>query len=82
MFALITNPENKNGCSAQGYSFCGTHWAYVVTLFAMRIKPIKTITSLQIYIKPTKPTISTSKAYQEVYRIFQDHQKAAAHLAA
>ena len=25
LFALITNPENKNGCGAQGYSPCNTH---------------------------------------------------------
>ena len=52
------------------------------TLFAVRIEPTKAVTSLRVNIKPTRPTTSTSRAHQEVYRVSQDHQKAAAHLTA
>ena len=33
-------------------------------------------------IEPTRPTTSTSRVHQEVYKVSQDHQKAAAHLTA
>ena len=44
-----------------------------VTLFAMRIKPTKAVTSLWMNIKPTKPTISTLKAHQ-IYRVSRNLQ--------
>ena len=50
------------------------------TLSAVRIEPMKAGTSLRVKIKPTRPT--TSRAHQEVYRVSQDHQEAAAHLTA
>ena len=52
------------------------------TLPAMRIKLTKAITSLWVNIKPIKPTNSTSRADQEVYRVSQDHQKTAVYLTA
>ena len=53
------------------------------TRFALLVvytKPYKAITFLWVNIKPIKPTISTSKTHQKVYKVFQDHQKAAAYL--
>ena len=50
------------------------------TLSTMRIEPTKIVTSFGVNIKPIRPTTSTSKANQEVYRVFHDHQEAAAHL--
>ena len=35
-----------------------------------------------VCIEPTRPTTSIFRAHQEVYRVSQDHQKAAAHLTA
>ena len=35
-----------------------------------------------VRIEPTRPITSTSRAHQEVYRVSQDHQEAAAHLTA
>ena len=52
------------------------------TFPAVRIKPTKAVTSLRVNIKPTRPTISFSRANQEVYRVFQDYQEPAAHLTA
>ena len=52
------------------------------TLFAVRIEPTKAVNSLQVNIKPRKPSTSTFRAHQEVYRVFQDYQEAAAHLTA
>ena len=52
------------------------------TLSAVRIEPTKAVTSFWVNIKPTRPTISTSKAHQEVFRVSQDHKKAAAHRTA
>ena len=54
---------------------------YKITLFTVRIKLMKVVTSLQVNIKPTRTTNSISRAHQ-VYRIFQDHQEAAAYLTA
>ena len=84
LFALITNPANKNGYGAypffgvqgcllfgaQDHSSCGTHWAY------------KGCYIFPVNIKPTRPTTSTSKVYQEVYRVSQDRQEATAYLTA
>ena len=90
LFALITNPKNEYGCSAQGYSSCNAHWAYKIyylslwykiTILVVCIKPTKAVTSFRINIKPTRPTISILRAHQ-VYRVSQDHQKAAAYLTA
>ena len=53
------------------------------TIFpVVRIELTKAVISLQVKIKPTKPITSTFKVQQEVYRVPQDHQKAAAHLSA
>ena len=51
------------------------------TLPAVRIEPTKAVTSLRVNIKPTRPTTSISRTHQ-VYKVFQDHQEAAAHLTA
>ena len=48
---------------------------------AVRIEPIKAVTSLRINIKPMRPTTSILRAHQ-VYRVSQDYQEAAAHLTA
>ena len=84
LFALITNPANKNGYGtyllfgargcplfdARGHSLGNAYWAY------------KAVTFLWVNIKPTRPTTSTFRAYQEVYRVSQDYQEAATHLTA
>ena len=51
------------------------------TLLAVRIEPMKAVNSFPVNIKPTRPITSILRAYQ-VYRVFQDHQKTAAHLTA
>ena len=59
-----------------------THFlVHETTLFAVRIEPVKAVTSLRVNIKPTRPTISISRAHQ-VYRVFQDHQETATYLTA
>ena len=45
------------------------------TLYTMRIKITKAVISFQVNHKPTRAITSISKAHQ-VYRIFQDLQKA------
>ena len=52
------------------------------TFPAVRIEPLKAVPSFRVNIKRTRPTISTSIVHQEVYRVFQDHQEAVAHLTA
>ena len=87
--ASIINPANKNGCGAWDYPFCGArdhlpysaHWAYKIHSIGGVHRPYKAVTSFWVNSKPTKPTTSISRAHQ-VYRVFQDHQKAAAHLTA
>ena len=49
------------------------------TFLVGRIEPMKAVTSLQVNIRPIRPTTSISKAHQ-VYKVFQDHQEAAPHL--
>ena len=51
---------------------------YKATLSVMRIKTTKTVISLQLNIKPTKPITSTLRTHQ-VYRVSQDHQEATSH---
>ena len=53
-----------------------------ITLSAVRIELMKAVTSFRVNIKSTRPTTSTSRANQEVYRVSQDHQKGAAYLTA
>ena len=74
LVVLIINPTNKKGYAAyplfdtrgyplfnaQNHSFCNAHWAY------------KGYYLFRVNIKPTKPTTSTSRAYQKVYRVSQD----------
>ena len=48
---------------------------YETTLPAMRIELTKAVTSLRVNIKPTKPTTSTFRAHQEVYRVSQNLQE-------
>ena len=55
---------------------------YKATFFVVHIEPIKAVTSLRLNITSTRPTISTFRANQEVYMIFQDHEEAAAHFTA
>ena len=85
--ASIINPANKNGYGAWGYPFCGAqdhlpcsaYWAYEIRSIGGVYQPYKAVTSLWVNIKPIKPTTSTARAHQ-VYRVFQDHQEAVAHL--
>ena len=44
------------------------------TLSAVRIEPMKAVTSFRMNIKPTKPTTSTLKAHQ-VYRVSRNLQE-------
>ena len=41
----------------------------------MRIELTKAVTSLWVNIKPTRPTTSTSRAHQKVYRVSQNLQE-------
>ena len=44
------------------------------SFFAVRIEPIKAVTSFWVNIKPTKPTTFTLRAHQ-VYRMFRNLQE-------
>ena len=71
LFALITNPENENGCGTQGYSFYNAHWAYKICSIGGIHQAYKAVTSLWVNIKLTRPTTSTLRT-QQVYRVFRN----------
>ena len=62
------------------HSFCSAHWAYKIRSIGDVHQGYKAVISLWINIKCTRPTTSTSRAKQEGYRVFQNYQKAVAHL--
>ena len=56
-----------------GHSFCNAHWTYEIRSIGGVHQAYKAVISLRVNIKPTKPTIFTSRAHQKVYRVSQDH---------
>ena len=75
--ALTRRPKNRAWACLHQLSTRKTRIAamHETTLLAVQIKPTKAVTSLSVNIKPTRSTTSSSRAHQEVYRVFQNLQK-------